>query len=185
MALANGRMGVADETRYLPEQEDILSGCFDLIYPTLLRLTGNRETALDLTQETFLKGWENLKSFEGRAAFSTWLYRIAVNLALNHLKRAKKIVYTEIEPSAIAMELPEDEAEERFEKAAVRESVLALSPGLRACVVLHYFEAKPVDEIAEILGIARGTAAWRLYAARKKLKRELGRRGIKLDGMRK
>jgi RNA polymerase sigma-70 factor (ECF subfamily) len=141
-------------------------------------MTGNREIALDLTQETFLRAWEKMDTFEGRCSFSTWLYRIAVNLALNHLRRAKKIIYTDVEPSVIEGRLPEDKAEKRFEMAAVRESVLSLAPNLRACVVLHYFEAKPIDEIADILGIPRGTAGWRLHVARKKLKNELAKRGI-------
>jgi RNA polymerase sigma-70 factor (ECF subfamily) len=163
---------------FSPEQEDILSGCFDLIFPTLLRMTGNRETALDLTQDTFLKAWEKMNGFEARSSFSTWLYRIAVNLTLNHLKRSKKVIYTEIDPALIAEGLPDESIEKRFEMAAVRESVLSLPPNLRACVVLHYFEAKPLDEIADILGIARGTAAWRLHVARKQLKVELKRGGI-------
>ena len=179
MVLKDRKIKRDEDFDYPPEQEDILSGCFDLIYPTLLRMTGNRETALDLTQETFLRAWEKMDAFEGRSSFSTWLYRIAVNLALNHLRRSKKITYTEIEPSIIAKELPEDRAEERFEMAAIREAVLTLSPNLRACIVLHYFESKPVEEIAGILGIARGTAAWRLHRARKKLKVEFKRRGIR------
>ena len=179
MVLKERKMKPNGEPSYPPEQEDIISGCFELIFPTLLRLTGNRETALDLTQETFLRGWEKMDSFEGRSNISTWLYRIAVNLALNHLRRNKKITYTEIEPSAIAGELPENMIEKRFEMASVRESVLSLPVNLRACVVLHYYEAKPVDEIADILGIPRGTAAWRLHCARKKLKAELRRRGVR------
>ena len=167
------------EASYPPEQEDMISGCFELIFPTLLRLTGNRETALDLTQETFLRGWERMDSFEGRSSISTWLYRIAVNLALNYLRRNKKITYTEIEPAVIAGELPENEAEKRFEMSAIREAVLSLPADLRVCIVLHYYEAKPVDDIARILGIARGTAAWRLHCARKKLKVELERRGVR------
>ncbi len=164
---------------FSPEQEDILSECFGVIFPTLLRMTGNRETALDLTQESFLRAWEKMNEFKGRSSFSTWLYRIAVNLTLNHLRRAKKIIYTEVDPAVIAERLPDDMAEERFEMASIRESVLALSPNLRACIVLHYFESKPVHEIADILGIPRGTAAWRLHMARKKLKKELMNRGIR------
>ena len=164
---------------FSPEQEDILTRCFDMIYPTLLRMTGNHETALDLTQEAFLRAWEKMDEFEGRSNFSTWLYRIAVNTTLNHLRRAKKIIYTEIDPAIIANDLPDERVEERFEMASIREAVLALPPNLRVCVVLHYFEHKPVNEIAEILGIARGTAAWRLHMARKKLKVELKTRGIR------
>ncbi len=163
---------------FTPEQEDYLSGCFDTIFPVLLRMTGNRETALDLAQDTFVRAWEKMDEFEGRSSLSTWLYRIAVNLALNHLRRSKKIIYTESDPSVIAEHIPEDLAGERFEKAAIREAVLSLAPNLRACVVLHYFEDKPVGEIAGILDIAKGTAAWRLHVARKKLKAELNKRGI-------
>ncbi len=178
MILTEGKIKQAAELNYPPDQEDMLTGCFDLVFPVLLRMTGNRELARDLTQETFLKAWEKRDSFEGRSNLSTWLYRIAVNLALNHLKRAKRIIYTELEPSVIADGLADDRVEDRFEIAAVRESVMALPPKLRVCVVLHYFESKPLDEIARILGIARGTAGWRLNIARKRLKGELGRRGI-------
>ena len=179
VALSEGKWLLEmEKPGYTPEQEDILSGCFDLIYPTLLRMTGDRETALDLTQDTFLRAWEKMNGFEGRSKFSTWLYRVAVNLAITHLKRQRRVTYTESDPAVILDELPEERAEDRFEIAAIRDSVLSLSPPMRACVVLHYYESKPLDEIAEILGIARGTAAWRLHIARKKLKTELRKRGV-------
>jgi len=178
LVLKEVKLKLGEETRYPPEQEDILSGCFDLIYPTLLRMTGNRETALDLTQETFLKAWEKRDSFEGRSSFSTWVYRIGVNLTLNYLRRMRKVVYTEIDPSVIIRELPEEKADDRFMMAAIRESIMSLQPNLRVCIILHYYDSKSVDEISEVLGIARGTAGWRLHSARKKLKRELKQRGI-------
>lgn len=147
---------------------------------------GNHGDADDVAQEVFLRAYRALSSFDGRSDLFTWLYRITVNTALNHIrsrKRADSIARagakevraeggTPERPGA-AQRTPREwvELEERMRQ--VIEEVCLLSPSLRVTLILATVEGLPYRKIAELLEIPEGTVAWRINEARKQLKERL------------
>jgi RNA polymerase sigma-70 factor (ECF subfamily) len=133
----------------------------------------------DLTQEVFFKAIRSLSSFEGRATFSTWLCRIAMNTSNSYLARRSR------SPVVFQAEVPELEAgKSAAEQVAVQcelkqeiETALAsLSPKLRAAIVLTCLQGKSAREAAGIEGCSTATMYWRIHEARKNLKHCLARR---------
>ncbi len=156
------------------------------ILNVLCRMTGDYQIALDLCQETFLKAYRAIGSFEERSALSTWLYRIAANLCLSHRRSRRRRPETSLEggvsPDGEDMprhEVPDGSGEpsatlevrERREK--VRGMIEELDPEFRSVVVLRDMEGLSYEEIAEILGCPVGTVRSRLHRARLELKEKL------------
>lgn len=151
------------------------------VYNLVYRMIGNEADAADLTQETFIRAYQNMASLRNAEAFATWLFRIAVNLCKNH-RRAEKIscdslenLFDENEEAAIeAMaENPEIAVEQDERDSLIREALSALSDEHRAVVVLHHLEGMPLGEIAKLLNCQVGTVKSRLARAREELKRRL------------
>jgi RNA polymerase sigma-70 factor, ECF subfamily len=139
----------------------------------------NHEDADDLTQEVFLRAIENLDGFNGRAEFSSWLYRIAMNAARDFLRRKKR---NPVDCPGDVPELP-DAAEgpagallEREVHADIRDAMNGLSPSLRSAIVLTAIEGMSVREAARIDKCLPATMYWRVHQARKILKRRLAGR---------
>ena len=153
------------------------------LYPTLLRLTGSAEDAQDLLQEAFLRAYRKLDRFRGGSSFYTWLYRLAVNLALSHRRRRKGPARfselraeggAEIEPTGDPEQTDPTIPAERAERDALVQSALdALAPDHRAVVVLKEFDGLRYEEIAATLGIPVGTVRSRLHRARHELRGRL------------
>ncbi|HKA87605.1 MAG TPA: sigma-70 family RNA polymerase sigma factor [Haliangiales bacterium] len=139
-------------------------------YATAMHLTGQHSDADDVVQEALLRAYRGLHGFDGRAAFSTWLHRIVVNVALNHL-RARRRPTLPIEAAA-GVGLP-PRVEPRAEARVVLAALAELSPPLRVTLVLATVEDMPYREIAETLGVPEGTVAWRVNQARKLLRLRL------------
>ena len=140
------------------------------VFGLLCRLCdGNADTAADLTQDTYRKAWTALASFDGRAQFSTWLYRIAYNTFLNHCRRPRPVLPLEDD---LAATLPDpDPGPERQAGAAeaarrLRRAVLSLPEELRFTVAARYWAELPASEIALAEGIGEA-------AVRKRLRRAL------------
>lgn len=138
--------------------------------------------AEDLVQDAFLKAYSKLSSFQLQASFSTWLHRIAVNTALDLLKRRGRNPVTAVEdPEQVAPDdggsLPAPGAElEREEVATITRRTLEELPELfRTVLVLREFEERSYLEIAEILDISIGTVESRLFRARARFKEALKR----------
>lgn len=158
----------------------------DRVYNVALRLSKDREEALDIAQETFLKAYRNLAAFQRSAGFYTWIYRIAVNTALSrrryHSARPKP-VRLRGESEGARVSAPADEREADPARQADRAETIqrveacieALEAGHRAVIVLRDIEGRNYDEIAEILDCPRGTVKSRLHRARKALRKELKR----------
>ncbi len=151
------------------------------VFRTCFRILGNQEGAADLTQEVFLRVFRQIERFEGRAAFSTWLYRLTVNLSLNRL-RARKLsrgrgvdLERVPEPPATGPS-PERSSQCREARDRLQWLLDHLSPEHRTIIVLREIEELSYREIAEALGIAMGTVMSRLHRARHELRR------IHLDG---
>ena len=146
------------------------------VYNYLLRITGNREDALDLTQDVFLKAYQNLRKLDDLSRFAPWLYRIAHNEAYSMFrKRRPETDVDDIEPestghgiavggtSVFPVELT----------LAVASALDRLSPDQREAVVLKIYQGFKFEEMAEILSCPVSTVKSRLYTALELLKAEL------------
>jgi RNA polymerase sigma-70 factor, ECF subfamily len=155
------------------------------IYNTIYQVTRNEADAADLTQEVFVRAYRALPRLQTPEAFTSWLYRIAVNLSRNWLRDRGRV---RIE----SLELPGDDgeggstreiADPSGDPAAltqaqdlrerVQKAVEGLSPDHRTVVTLHHLEGMPVEEIARVMDCSIGTVKSRLSRARDHLKRKL------------
>jgi RNA polymerase sigma-70 factor (ECF subfamily) len=148
----------------------------DQVHSVLVRMVG-RDDAEDLSQEVFIRAFRFLRRFRGDAALSTWLTRIAINTAIRHASRTRKRETVPLDAEECRVE-PSESPPDVPASMAVHEAVGALSPKLRAAVVLFYFQGLGLDEMAATLGIRRGTAASRLHEARRLLRDKLLASGI-------
>lgn len=156
------------------------------VYAAALHILGNHSDADDATQEALVRAYRGLASFDGRADFFTWLYRITVNTALNALRSGKRgaalsqrsgteAAHVGGRPEALGQDAvsPEQQLTRTGEVGRVLEAVAQLSPALRVTIVLATIEELPHKQIAEILEIPEGTVAWRINEARRLLKLRL------------
>ena len=150
------------------------------LYNFALRLTGNRDDALDLTQETFLKAHRQLRQLRTRDKFSHWLFKIALNLFYTSKRgsEGKRTVSLEDEVEegitwGDAIAQPESKhagdseglAVERIRSQEVRRAILALNPEQRSAIVLKVFYGMKFEEIAEVVDSPVSTVKSRVYAA--------------------
>ena len=147
-----------------------------MIHSLTFRMTGSLDDAEDLAQETFIRAYEQLGSYRGTAKLSTWLYRIAVNACLNWRQREARRgrLHTTWAESHAALgpdSGPAPEAEDAG--AAVQAALMKLPNPQRAAIVLTVYEGRNHAEAAQILGCSETTISWRIFSARRKLKRWL------------
>ncbi len=147
------------------------------IYRLCYRYVNNHEDANDLAQDAFLKAWRAISGFRGESAFSTWLYRIAVNACLNH--RALKRPLTQELPEVLVDPRPgaEAEAERGDDARRVRAAVSRLPDRQRATLILKIYHDLTHEEVAEILGSSVGTVKANLFHALANLRRQMGAAG--------
>ena len=146
------------------------------IYSVVLRIAKNNEEAKDLAQEAFVKAYRNRNSFRGEAGFYTWVYRIAVNLALNYINRNKERHSESIDDSTpiAASHTPTDLIEQSELGEAISAAIDQLPPRQRTVFILRHYENKAHAEIAEILSITEGAVKANYHQAVLKLKTALG-----------
>ncbi len=126
-------------------------------------MTGDRDTAFDLAQETFVSAWEHLDGFRGEARFENWLYRIASNKALNHLSRGtvSRTVSLDGDDLELAGPAGQSSPDQILERARLREDVLGfmaqLPPQQRLVFELRFYKQMNFGEIAAATGKALGT----------------------------
>ena len=141
----------------------------DRIYRFLLRLTRSREDAMDLTQDTFMRAYQNLDRWQPHALFRTWLFRIARNAAFDRFRRGKSVEFVELDEE---IERPDaapgpDATLETAQRLQLLEDALHRLPAeQREIVLLREIEGMSYDEIAEILDMQIGTVKSRLSRAR-------------------
>lgn len=148
----------------------------DRIYRFLVRMTRSREDARDLTQETFLSAYQALPRWRPDARLSTWLFRIARNLALDQLRRAQRVpsvALDEVLPEHLPADhrTPEAALQARQRIAALEGALARLSVEHREIVLLRDIEDMPYEDIAQVLGITLGTVKSRIARARTALLR--------------
>ena len=146
------------------------------IYNYLLRITANREDALDLTQDVFLKAYQNLRKLDDPARFAPWLYRIAHNEAYSMFRKRKpETDIDELEPEATGTRITVG-GSSVFPielSIAVTGALGRLSPDQREAVVLKIYQGFKFEEMSEILSCPVSTVKSRLYTALELLKAEL------------
>lgn len=138
------------------------------------RLAGNRADVDDLVQETYLRAWRGLDKFRGSSRFSTWLFRIAVNVTHNW-RRSQRATLTLSEAQGRAIPAPPELADDRL-LAAYGQALDRLPEDLKATFVLHESEGLSYRDVAEALGCPIGTVMSRLHRARARLLEDLRER---------
>ena len=147
------------------------------IYNVALRMVSSNDDAADLTQTVFIKAYENLRSYDERFKFFSWLYKIAVNSSLNFLEQKKRNDLLGDQDVSQGPVLEEQiEASERIEK--LDDAILQLKPEYRIVIVLRHFHDLSYDERGEILDIPEKTVKSRLFTARQMLKDLLLKSGL-------
>lgn len=149
---------------------------------TMTRMTGDPDLALDLTQEAFIRAWDGLGGFEGRAAFSTWLYRIAVRLAYDAMRREGSWESHDLDDSITDSSPGPDAAVEGSARAAeLRRRVADLPEMQRAVVTLRTYNELPYKEIAAILETSENSARVSFHHAITRLRAEYLRDGYGME----
>ncbi len=142
------------------------------VHSVALRFVRNNDDAGDIAQETFLRAFRKLGSFDSSRPLFPWLYQIATNLSINHVQRVRKreAELPEFDTLETQADGPEAALLHRDEATKVRAAVLALPERFRTVIELNHFDECSYAEIAEILSIPIGTVMSRLYHARRKLR---------------
>lgn len=141
-----------------------------MLHALTFRMTGSQADAEDLAQETFIQAFQQLGEFRGDAAFSSWLYRIAMNKCLNWRKGEQRRgrLHEQWGQSAMTESLSGD-----AQSKQVQAALMKLHPKQRAAVVLTIYEGHNHAEAARALGCSETTVSWRVFAAKQKLRRWL------------
>ncbi len=141
------------------------------VYGLCLRMTRDRQLAEDCTQDTFINAWRALGQFQTRSSLSTWLHRIAVNVAL---ARRRKSGPVEPLPADEEVAAAEWTLETPVEVQEIERAIDTLPEGARDALVLHGLYGYSHGEAAQMLGIAEGTCKAQLHRARRLLRERLG-----------
>ena len=141
----------------------------------IYRMCGDAQIAEDAAQETFIQAWLHLSSYRPQASLRNWLYRIAINAAMDMLRKEKRIFPHALEDLQLSDPRPGPETvfSQGERTALVQKAVLALPDASRAVLVLREYEGMSYHEIADALDIPVGTVMSRLNYARKLLKEKL------------
>lgn len=157
---------------------------FSLIY----RMVRDREQAEDLAQETFVKVFNHLESFNPKYKFSSWIFKIASNLSIDHLRKKEPETVSldgsrhattaeETEASRIQVESRDENPEQFMEArelgAEIEQAIGKLRPEYRTAIVLRHVEGRPYEEISEIMDIPLGTVKTYIHRARSELRETL------------
>jgi RNA polymerase sigma-70 factor (ECF subfamily) len=143
------------------------------VYGLCLRMTANRATAEDCTQEAFIQAWRSLPSFEGRSAFGTWMHRIAVNAVLAQARRRHERLGAEASADEEAEALADPTTGDAGAVLDLEAAIGRLPAGARQVLVLVGLYGHTHEDAAAMLGIAVGTCKSQLHRARQLLGEQL------------
>lgn len=163
--------------------EDVVREHEAAIYGTALRILGDRDAALDAANQTFLKAYRSIASYDPSRPMKHWLLRIAVNEAITigrarTRERARSAPESEAALVPAATPTPEATAVEREARDGIRAAVAALPDRYREVVVLRYFNELSVDEVAAVLGRSSSTVGVQLLRARQLLRKAMAAPGV-------
>lgn len=150
------------------------------IYGLTLRMLGQDDEARDATQETFLSAYRNLSKFRGEAKFSSWIYRIALNICNTKLRgRSRNMISLEEQYEVSGFELTADtedlgsNIQQEQVTRAVRRALQGLPADMRQVIIMKEYEGLKFAEIADILGIPLSTVKTRMYTGLAELRKRL------------
>jgi RNA polymerase sigma-70 factor, ECF subfamily len=158
------------------------------VFSIVYRMVRDREQAEDLAQETFVKVFNNIERYDPRYKFSSWIFKIASNLAIDAMRKKELSTVSidgsrnasnneEIEASQITVVSRDENPEERLEAKQLGEEIEraigTLRPDYRTAILLRHVEGRPYEEIAEIMEIPLGTVKTYIHRARTALKESL------------
>ena len=151
------------------------------------RMVGNYESALDLTQEIFIKVYNSLNRYRAEFKFSTWIYKIAHNAAVDHLRRTSTreqslVLGPEGDTFDLPLESarlsPEQESERKERRGEIEAVVRALPSNYRELIILRHSQDLSYEEIVEVTGLPLGTVKNRLFRAREMMRQQFVDKGI-------
>lgn len=185
MARARGK----DEAAF----EELVSRYEDKLYRLAMRFVRNETDAQEILQDAFLSAWRNLPTFEGRAQFGSWMYRVTVNAALMLLRsrnRHPEVTVDDVEPASLNQAVmesgqmrsnadwsqrPDDQLQSDELRQHIAVSVDALPEGLRTVFLLRDVDELSTEDTAELLGLSIPAVKTRLHRARLALREAIGR----------
>ena len=157
--------------------EDLVEGYQKVLYNVALRMLNNREDAMDVTQNAFIKAYERLDTYNPKYKFFSWIYKIMVNESLNTIRRRKP--QTEVHHTIASSEKTPDESNsENWTMQRVQSAIIQLPIEYRRLVVLRHFGNLSYRDMSGALDIPEKTIKSRLYSARQMLKDILIKRGV-------
>jgi RNA polymerase sigma factor (sigma-70 family) len=177
-AAQNTHRGPSAIVRSTVTFEDVVREHQDQVYGAALRILGDRDAALDAANQTFMKAYRSIGSYDPTRPIRHWLLRIAVNEAIT-IGRARTRERARTAPEAEAVDLPartatpEAEALDRESRDRIRAAVARLPELYREVVVLRYFNELSVDEVAAVLGRSSSTVGVQLLRGRQLLRKAL------------
>ncbi len=151
----------------------------DYVFTLSMRMVKNREVAEELAQDVFIKAFRHLASFRAEAKFSTWLFTIANNTCITHLRKKKPEIHSLEHEKVLAAAEQKNEgpavilAEQKSKQEMVRKAVSLLGADDAQIITLFYHAEQSLEEIARILGVEPNTAKVRLHRARSRLKEKI------------
>jgi RNA polymerase sigma-70 factor (ECF subfamily) len=145
-----------------------------MVFSLAYNITKNREEAEEVAQDTFIKAYQSLKNYKGKAKFSSWLYRIVYNTAISSIRQFEKgkltIDETNIPESLYVESKRNHESLSSEERKRFLEMALnSLDKDERALVIMYYYEDRELEEIAEVTGLTKTNTKVKLFRARKKM----------------
>ncbi|MFH0926598.1 MAG: RNA polymerase sigma factor [bacterium] len=154
------------------------------IFNFIIRLYGNYDVAAELTQETFLRSFQAIKSYDVSHKFSTWLFSIAKNLCIDELRKKNKVIILSADNDTISTELIDNTLSDiefllkKEKKISLQKLILQLKIKLRTVLILRYFHDMSNQEISETLGININVVKLRLFRAKKVLLKMIEKNNI-------
>jgi len=161
--------------------EILISRHKNKVYSYILMIVKGRELAEDIFQDTFIKAYQNLQGFNGKYKFSSWIYRIAHNEAMNAVKKMRHITDDDINelPDVTYSQGIEELMDEEALRGRVRACLNGLEPKYREVIQLVYFERMKYEEVSDILHVPASTIGVWLSRAKKLLKEICQQKGVR------
>jgi len=148
----------------------------DRVFNIAYRMANSQQDAEDITQMAFMRVFKKIDSFRGDSALSSWVYRLTVNVCINHFRKEKKkraLVVNELSEQGTNLKMLKTNEQAPKMKPFLEKAIRALPAGYRMIFVLYDIEGYKHEEIAEIMNISEGTSKSQLHKARRELRQFL------------